>query len=77
MISKKIVYQNRLTISIAIFTILMMLIHYIKPMLIYDKDGSFREFGIGYQNKTIIPIWLVSASLAILSYLVVSAYLYR
>ena len=43
----------------------------IKPVCFYNKDGSVREFGIGYRNKTIFPIWLLSLSLGILSYLAV------
>ena len=43
--------------------------------MLYEDDGSFRQFGIGYQHKTIIPIWLVSIIIAIFSYLSVMYYL--
>jgi hypothetical protein len=46
-----------------------------KPGCIYNEDGGFRPFGVGYKHKTVIPIWVVSIILAILCYLVVSAYL--
>jgi len=46
----------------------------IKPAFLYNKDGSVREFGIGYKNKTILPIWLLSLVLGICSYLVVMYY---
>jgi hypothetical protein len=42
-----------------------------KPAFLYNGDGSIREFGIGYKNKTILPIWLLSIVLGILSYLAV------
>jgi hypothetical protein len=29
---------------------------------------SFRRFGIGYKNKTVVPIWLFAIILAILIY---------
>jgi hypothetical protein len=45
-----------------------------KPACFYNKDGSIREFGIGYRNKTILPIWLLSLVLGILSYLAVMFY---
>jgi hypothetical protein len=35
-----------------------------------EKNGSFRQFGVGYKNTTILPLWLVSIMLAILSYFV-------
>lgn len=47
----------------------------LKPSFLYNKDGSIREFGIGYKNKTILPIWLLSLILGILSYLIVMFYL--
>ena len=46
----------------------------IKPACFYNRDGSIREFGVGYRNKTILPIWLLSLVLGILCYLVVMYY---
>ena len=45
-----------------------------KPACFYNKDGSIREFGVGYRNKTILPIWLLSLVLGILCYLAVFYY---
>ena len=59
---------HKLTLSIALFFIIFYVIHNIKPGLVYNEDGSFREFGVGYKHKTVIPIWLVSIIAAILSY---------
>lgn len=63
--------QNTLLVSIILFIIIFGIIQMIKPVCFYNKDGSVREFGIGYRNKTIFPIWLLSLSLGILSYLAV------
>jgi hypothetical protein len=38
---------------------------------VYNEEGGFRPFGVGYRNKTVIPIWLVAIVLAIFSYVVV------
>jgi hypothetical protein len=46
-----------------------------KPACFYNNDGSIREFGVGYKNKTILPIWLLSIILGILCYLAVSYYI--
>ena len=51
------------------------MIHNMQPGLIYDDKGGFREFGVGFRHKTIIPIWLVSIILGILSYVIVLSYL--
>jgi hypothetical protein len=37
----------------------------------YNEDGSLRQFGIGFQRKTVVPAWLVAIIIAILSYLLV------
>jgi len=47
----------------------------LKPTLLYNEEGGFRPFGVGYRHKTVIPIWLVSIILAIFSYLAVLYYL--
>jgi hypothetical protein len=71
MLSPRFVRIHKLSISILIFLSLMMLIHWWKPKMIYDEHGGFRSFGIGYQQTTVFPIWLVSIVLAIFSYLFV------
>jgi hypothetical protein len=75
LINRNYIRENITTISIIIFVLLFGLIVLIKPAFLYNKDGSVREFGIGYRNKTILPIWLVSIILGILSYLIVLFYL--
>ena len=61
--------QNITIVSILLFLIIFGVVQFIKPAFLYNKDGSVREFGIGYKNKTILPIWLFSILLGILSYL--------
>ena len=67
--------RNITSISIIIFVVIFARIQYLQPAFLYNKDGSIREFGIGKKNKTIIPIWLISLVVAILSYLFVLCYL--
>lgn len=45
-----------------------------KPNLIYNKNGTLRNFGIGYTTKSILPVWLLSIIIAIMSYFVVIYY---
>ena len=59
-------------IAVFIFLILFGIINALRPSVIYNKDLSFRRFGIGYKNKTVIPIWLFSIVLAILVYVLVT-----
>jgi hypothetical protein len=72
--SKKYIKENRTLISVILFIIIFGGIQIVKPSCFYNKDGSVREFGIGYKNKTIFPIWLLSIILGILCYLAVIYY---
>ena len=75
MFSKSIVRQYKTNFAILLFLISFTLSHYLKPGFAYGKDGEFRQFGLGYRNKTVIPIWGVSIVFAILSYLAILLYL--
>jgi len=63
---------NILFIVIGIYIVLYYLVVISKPSIIYDKQhNGLRQFGIGYKNTTILPLWLVSILLAIISYFIV------
>ena len=66
--------ENITLVSIVLFVIIFGSIQMMKPACFYNRDGSIREFGIGYRNKTILPIWLSSLLLGILCYLAVLYY---
>ena len=67
--------RNNITlVAIILFVIIFGTIQMMKPACFYNRDGSIREFGIGYRNKTILPIWLSSLLLGILCYLAVLYY---
>ena len=57
--NKGLIRRNIVTISIILYICLYLLIVFIKPSFLFNKNGSLREFGIGYRNKTIIPIWCI------------------
>ena len=68
--------RNNITlVSIIIFLVIFGSIQMFRPGFLYNRDGSIREFGVGYRNKTILPLWLLSLILGILSYLTVMYYL--
>lgn len=72
---RTLVLQHKTLFAIIIFLTLFSTMHIIKPSLIYDTDGSFREFGVGYKHKTVVPAWIISIILGILSYLIILYYL--
>ena len=57
--------------SILVFLAAFVTIHLFRPRFMYNEDGSLRQFGIGFQRKTVVPAWLVAIVVAILSYLLV------
>ena len=71
---RTIIRENITLVAIILFVIIFGTIQMMKPTCFYNRDGSIREFGIGYRNKTILPIWLLSLLLGILCYLAVLYY---
>jgi hypothetical protein len=74
-LSKKFIRIHKINFAILIFLCIFTLIHVYKPALMYNEEGGFRPFGIGYRHKTVIPIWIASIVIAIFSYLAVLYYL--
>lgn len=66
--------NNPTLASIIIFLVIFGIVQMLQPAFLYNRDGSLREFGVGYKNKTILPVWLLSIVLGILSYCAVRFY---
>ena len=66
--------ENITVAAVVLFIIIFGTIQMMKPTCFYNQDGSIREFGVGYKNKTILPIWLLSLVLGIMCYLAVMYY---
>ena len=67
--------NNTTLVSIVIFLLIFGFVQIMKPSFLYNNDGSLRDFGVGYKNKTILPLWLFSIILGILTYVLVLYYL--
>ncbi len=63
--------DNMIYVAIFVFIALFGLVNAFRPSIIYNGDLSFRRFGIGYKNKSVLPIWLFSIVLSIIVYVVV------
>jgi hypothetical protein len=72
---KGFVYQHKLYIAIFIFLSIFLVVHNLKPSFLYNDEGGFRPFGLGYSHKTVVPMWAVAIILAIFSYLAVNVFL--
>lgn len=59
--------NSRIVYSVAFYVLLMILIFMSKPPVIFDKDGTLRPFGIGY-DKTMFSLGVFSVVVAVLSF---------
>ncbi len=71
LINQYFIKRHITSFSILVFLAAFAVIQTFKPRVMYDNDGSLRQFGIGFKRKTVIPAWLVAIIVAILSYLLV------
>jgi len=63
--------KNINSFAILLFLVLFSLLNFVQPGFLYNNNGTLREFGLGQRRKTVLPIWLLSLLLGILSYLAV------
>tara|TARA_B000000609_G_C24052641_1_gene282114 strand:- start:372 stop:620 length:249 start_codon:yes stop_codon:yes gene_type:complete len=75
MLSRNFIRSHITSFAILIFIVSYAVIVVSKSPLIYNKDGSLREFGIGYSTRSVLPAWLISILLAIISYFAVLYYI--
>ena len=68
MSARSFIKKNITSCSIIIFLAVYLIINHLRPNFLYTKEGNLRAFGLGYKNKTVIPLWLIAIVVAILSY---------
>jgi|AACY02.7.fsa_nt_gi hypothetical protein len=64
----EIIHTSPIKSSIIIYLIIVIVILIIKPRTLFDNDGNSKQFGVGFNNKTMVPIWLVFLLIAVFSY---------
>jgi len=72
--NKAFINKHITSLSIVLFLVIYTAINLLKPNFLYNKDGSLREFGVGFKRKTVIPVWILSIFLSILSYFILMYY---
>ena len=72
----KLFIRKKMTLfAICLFLIIFFGTISLKPSFLYMTDGSLRRFGVGYKQKTILPIWLYAILLGVVCYLIVLFYI--
>jgi hypothetical protein len=61
----------RLLVAGVVYLVIIAIVLAIRPTLMFDDDGNWKEFGIGRNPKsyTWMPFWLFAISSALLSYI--------
>ena len=63
---------NELFLVLIVYILLYSIVITLKPDIIFNNiNDCTRPFGVGYKHTTILPLWLVSILVAILSYFIV------
>jgi hypothetical protein len=57
-----------LLFSLVIYLLGIAIILYVRPAIMFNRDGSWKEFGLGEENTTMFPIWMFCIIWAVLSY---------
>ncbi len=63
------VIKSRVIYAILFFVLSVLMIHLLKPSLIYDEDGNMKEFGTGH-NKTLFSFGVITVFLAVISFFI-------
>ena len=71
MLSRSFIKRHIISFAVLLFVAIYLIINNVKPSFLYTNEGQLRPFGLGYKNKTVIPLWLIAIISAILSYTMV------
>lgn len=71
---REFIRDNKVLATFVIFMAMFLAMMMIRPALVFNRDGSIKEFGLGYTNRTVLPIWLFVIVFAILAYFTVSLF---
>ncbi len=64
----ELVKQHPIQAAIVMYFLIISVVIIMQPIVIFSKNGTPRDFGVGDSNRTIYPLWLICILTAILSY---------
>ena len=57
--------------SLVLFASVMVWVYGTRPEMFFHEDGSLKSFGVGFEQKTMLPLWLFCFVAGIFSYILV------
>ena len=71
---REFLHENKILATFVLFLAMFCLTMIVKPGFVFNRDGSIKEFGLGYTNRTVLPIWILVIVFAIVSYFIISLF---
>ena len=69
---REFIKNNKILATFILFLLMFCSLLVTKPSFVFNKDGSIKDFGLGYTNRTVLPIWVLVIIFAIISYFFIS-----
>ena len=70
--------ERPLETTILIYLIVLVILFITRPKILFDPKGNLKQFATGSGNRrTILPLWLIIALIAVIIYFVVIVINYR
>ena len=63
-----VIHQSPVKSAIILYLLIVIIILILKPKTLFDSKGNSKQFGIGREDKTIFPVWLLFLLIAIICY---------
>ena len=60
--------NSRISYSITLYVLIMILVFTMKPKFIFNDDGSIKSYGVNNDEKTIYSLGVISISAAIVAF---------
>jgi hypothetical protein len=62
---------SRKIITVLLFITILLLIYIIQPYFIFNKDGTYKNFGYNDKEQSLITVFVVIPIIAIISFIIV------
>jgi len=57
-----------LLLSMVLYLLGIAVLLYLRPALMFHRDGRWKEFGVGNDETTVFPLWMFCIAWAVVSY---------
>lgn len=66
--------DNKILATFVLFMAMFLIMMITRPAFVFNRDGSIKDFGLGYTNRTVLPVWILVIIFAVMSYFIVSLF---